>query len=57
MKPFLRLLGLWLGLAALPASAHIEGIMPLAGDEKAAVAQIQAVPAKHVLVYFGDHAN
>ena len=46
-----------LGLAALPAHAHLDGIMPLAADDVAAVAQLKTTPAKHVLVYFGDHAN
>lgn len=47
---------LLLGLTALPARAHLEGIMNLASDDKVAVAQLGAT-ARHVLVYFGDHAN
>ena len=57
MKQALRLILIWAGLAALPASAHLEGILPLARDDKAAVAQAAASPGRHVFLYFGDHAN
>jgi hypothetical protein len=46
---------------ALPAAAapgdHLEGVLPLAQDDRAAVAQIQATPERHAMIYFGDHAN
>lgn len=45
-----------LGLAAAPAHARLDGIMNLAGDDKAALALVKDSP-RHVLVYFGDHAN
>lgn len=45
------------GLAAAPALAHLDGILPLAADDTAALALTRATPAKHVLLYFGDHAN
>jgi hypothetical protein len=46
-----------LALFALPAAAHLDGILPLATDDTDALAKIRATPAKHVLLYFGDHAN
>lgn len=48
---------LLLGLAAAPARAHLDGILPLASDDTAALAQAKAAPGKHVFLYFGDHAN
>lgn len=50
----------WLAawLIALPALAgHLDGVVTLAKDDQAAVAQIRAVPTQHVLLYFGDHLN
>lgn len=44
----------------LSVSAHAEGlagIVTLAADDQAAVAQIKDSPDKHVVLYFGDHAN
>ena len=59
-----RLLSLFaLVLAAtfsLPAAAvtdHLDGVVPLAKDDIAAVAQIKATPERHVMLYFGDHLN
>ncbi len=58
-----RLLSLFaLVLAAtfsLPAAAtdHLDGVVPLAKDDVAAVAQIKATPERHVMLYFGDHLN
>lgn len=54
---FLRGCAIALGFVVFPASAHLDGIMPLAADDIAALNQLKAAPAKHVLVYFGDHAN
>jgi len=56
-----RLLSLISLVAAfsLPAAAadHLDGVVPLAKDDVAAVAQIKATPERHVLLYFGDHLN
>lgn len=57
MKRILALLLFCAGLLALPARAHLEGIMPLAADDTAALASVAKTPARHVLLYFGDHAN
>lgn len=46
-----------LGLAAAPARAHLEGILPLADDDRAALALLRGAPGKHAFLYFGDHAN
>jgi len=58
MKRLLYLLLTWLALAA-PAFAadHLDGVLPLARDDLAAVAQIKATPERHVLLYFGDQLN
>lgn len=43
---------------SLPAAAdHLDGVVPLARDDIAAMAQIQSTPERHVLLYFGDHLN
>lgn len=43
---------------SLPAAAdRLEGVVPLAKDDFAAIAQIKATPERHVLLYFGDHLN
>lgn len=44
---------------SLPAAAadRLDGVVPLAKDDFAAVAQIKATPERHVLLYFGDHLN
>ena len=57
MKKLLSFLLLSIGLVVLPARAHLDGILPLAADDITAIKQLKASPAKHVLVYFGDHAN
>ncbi len=45
-------------LFSLPVAAgQLEGILPLAKDDVAAVAQVGTTPEKHVLLYFGDHMN
>lgn len=43
---------------SLPAAAdRLDGVVPLAKDDFAAVAQVKATPERHVLLYFGDHLN
>lgn len=43
---------------SLPAMAdHLDGVVPLARDDIAAVAQVKATPERHVMLYFGDHMN
>lgn len=43
---------------ALPVRAdHLDGIVPLAKDDLAAVSQAAAVPGRHAMLFFGDHAN
>jgi putative cell wall-binding protein len=46
-------------LAAFSAAAaeHLDGVVPLARDDVAALAQVRATPERHVLLYFGDQAN
>ena len=45
------------GLPATAAGDHLDGVVPLAKDDIAAVAQIKATPERHVMLYFGDHLN
>ncbi|HZV55690.1 MAG TPA: hypothetical protein VFF82_12185 [Rhodocyclaceae bacterium] len=44
---------------SLPAMAadHLDGVVPLAKDDIAAVAQLRAMPERHAMLYFGDHLN
>jgi hypothetical protein len=43
---------------SVPAMAdHLDGIVPLAKDDIAAVSQAKAAPDRHAMLYFGDHAN
>lgn len=45
-------------LLSLPVAAEkLDGIMPMAKDDFAAVAQVRATPERHALLYFGDHIN
>jgi len=45
-------------LFSLPAAAgQLEGVLPLAKDDVAAVAQVRATAEKHVMLYFGDHMS
>jgi hypothetical protein len=56
MKRLLQALAL--AALALPALAgHLDGVLPLAADDKAAVAQVAGTPGRHALLFFGDHAN
>ena len=50
---------LLLACLAMPAAAadHLDGVLPLVRDDIAAVAQVRATPERHVMLYFGDHAN
>jgi len=60
MKHLLCLFALVLAAFGPPAAAeadHLDGVVPLARDDIAAVAQVKAAPARHVLLYFGDHLN
>ena len=43
---------------SLPAAAdRLDGVVPLAADDIAAVTKLKAMPERHVLLYFGDHLN
>jgi len=43
---------------SLPALAdHLDGVLPLAKDDIAAVAQVRTMPERHAMLYFGDHLN
>lgn len=56
---FSALLFTCLAALHLPATAgtdHLDGVLSLAKDDITAMAQVHATP-RHVLVYFGDHAN
>jgi hypothetical protein len=61
MRRLLSLFAFVLAAAfSLPATAaadHLDGVVPLAKDDIAAVAQIKATPERHVMLYFGDHLN
>lgn len=59
MRHLLSLFALVLAAAfSLPAAAdHLDGVVPLAKDDIAAVAQVKSTPARHVMLYFGDHLN
>lgn len=56
-----RLLSLFaLGIAlSLPAFAadRLDGVLTLAGDDKAALARIATTPQRHVMLYFGDYQH
>ncbi len=58
MKRLFALALFVLAVLALPARAdHLDGIVPLTKDDIAAVGQLKEMPDRHVLLYFGDHAN
>ncbi|MCX7165985.1 MAG: hypothetical protein NTV11_06885 [Rhodocyclales bacterium] len=59
MRRLLSLFAFVLAAAfSLPAMAdHLDGVVPLAADDIAAVATVKAMPERHVLLYFGDHLN
>lgn len=59
MRRLLYLFSFLLATAfSLPAAAdRLDGVVPLAKDDVAAIAQIKATPERHVLLYFGDHLN
>mgnify|MGYP000917382545 FL=1 len=58
MKRLLFVLAALLAAFALPARAdHLDGIVPLAKDDLAAVSQLKAMPDRHAMLYFGDHDN
>ena len=56
MKKLISLLLVIAGLSVQPVAAHLDGILPLAKDEAAALSSI-ANSSRHVMIYFGDHAN
>ena len=49
----------WLSAVGTSAAAAdpLEGVMQLAKDDIAAVAQLHAQPDRHVLLFFGDQMN
>lgn len=56
----MRLFFSLLAALLLNAAAHAEGltgIVTLAADDQAALAQVKATPERHVILYFGDHLN
>ncbi len=59
MKRLLSLFAFVLAaLFSLPAAAdRLDGVVPLAKDDIAAVAQVKSMPERHVMLYFGDHLN
>ena len=59
MRRLLALFAFVLAAAfSLPAAAdRLDGVVPLVKDDIAALAQIKATPERHVMLYFGDHAN
>ncbi len=58
MKRLFHLLLTWLALAAPAFAADpLDGVLPLAQDDIAAVAQIKSTPERHVLLFFGDQLN
>jgi hypothetical protein len=62
MKETLMLKRLLLLISMLLFNLHalagqIGEVVPTAKDDTTAVAQLKSQPAKHALLYFGDHAN
>jgi hypothetical protein len=59
MKRRFFLLAACTALISLPALAgdHLDGVVPLAKDDLTALTQIETTPERHVMLYFGDHAN
>ena len=59
MRRLLSLIAFVLAAAfSLPAAADpLDGVVPLAKDDFAAVAQIKPTPERHVLLFFGDQLN
>jgi hypothetical protein len=58
MKRLLYLFAFVLAAFSLPAAADpLDGVVPLAKDDFAAVAQIKSTPERHVLLFFGDQLN
>jgi hypothetical protein len=61
MKRLLFALLAWT-LSAMPAAPALaadplEGVLPLAKDDIAAVAQAKAQPGRYVMLFFGDQVN
>lgn len=59
MRKLLALLA-FLATAALspPVLADpLDGVLPLLGDDLAAVAKLKAAPDRHAMLYFGDNTN
>lgn len=54
---FALVLAATFSLPAAAATDHLDGVVPLAKDDIAAVAQIKSTPERHVMLYFGDHLN
>jgi len=59
MRRLFSLFGFAFAVAlSLPAAAdHLDGVVPLAKDDIAAVAQLRATPERHAMLYFGDQLN
>lgn len=58
MKRLFALLCLFvLALPAARAADRLDGLLTLAPDDKAALAQIARTPDRHVLIYFGDYQH
>ena len=60
MRRLLSLLALVLAAAfSLPARAadRLDGVLTLAADDKAALAQVRSTPERHVMIYFGDYQH
>ena len=60
MRRLLSLFAIALAAFTLPVAAeadHLDGVVPLAKDDIAAVAQVKSMPGRHVMLYFGDHLN
>jgi hypothetical protein len=55
MKKLLAALFLF-ALNALPVMAadRLDGVLVLAADDRAALAQVAKTPERHVMIYFGD---
>jgi hypothetical protein len=56
MKRLFFLLSL-LVLSLTARADGLDGIVALAKDDRAALAQIKTTPERHVVLYFGDHLN
>jgi hypothetical protein len=57
MSLLVLLIATTISLPAFASGGHLDGVVLLAKDDVAALAQVRATPERHVMLYFGDQAN